>query len=93
MKFFFSKRVVEILKKWAPPRQVTFDVAHVCTIFLSGVTEFWPPPLEQYSKPVLVTRLYLTIDDYAKDGGPAVILLLCSFYREPFRSLIVKEVQ
>ena len=30
------------------------------------------------------------IDDYAKDGGSGV---LCSFYREPLCSLIVKEVQ
>ena len=32
------------------------------------------------------------IDDYAKDGRPEVVWLLCSFYREPLRSLIVKEV-
>ena len=30
------------------------------------------------------------IDEYAKDGGPGVFLLLCTFYREPSRSLIVK---
>ena len=32
------------------------------------------------------------IDDYAKDGGPGVTTL-CSFYRGPLRSLLVKEVQ
>ena len=32
------------------------------------------------------------IDDYEKDGGPGVPRLLCSFYHEPLRSLIVKEV-
>ena len=30
-------------------------------------------------------------DDYAKDGGPGVVRLSCSFYREPLRSLIVKK--
>ena len=34
----------------------------------------------------------LSIDDYATDGEPGVVSLLCSFYREPLRSLIVKEV-
>ena len=33
-----------------------------------------------------------SIDDYAKDGGPGVVRLLCSFYHEPLHSLIVKEV-
>ena len=33
------------------------------------------------------------IDDYAKDGGPGVVWLSCSFYRGPLRSLIVKEVR
>ena len=33
------------------------------------------------------------IDDHTKDGGPEVVRLLCSFYREPLHSLIVKEVQ
>ena len=33
-----------------------------------------------------------TIDDYAKDGEPGVLWLLCSFYHEPLRTLIVKEV-
>ena len=47
---------------------------------------------------VLITLLseYLfddITDDYAKDGGPGVVRLLCSFYSEPLRSLIVKEVQ
>ena len=32
------------------------------------------------------------VDDYAKDGGLRVVWLVCSFYREPLRSLIVKEV-
>ena len=32
-------------------------------------------------------------DGYAKDGGPGVVSLLCSFYHKPLRSLIVKEVQ
>ena len=27
------------------------------------------------------------IDDYAKDGGPGVVRLLCSFCHEPLRSL------
>ena len=36
---------------------------------------------------------YFSMDDYAKDGGPGVVWPLCSFYREPLRSLIVKEVQ
>ena len=35
----------------------------------------------------------MLIDDYAKDDGPGVVSLLCSFYHEPLRSLIVKEVQ
>ena len=30
--------------------------------------------------------------DYAKDGGPGVVWLMCSFYHEPLRFLIVKEV-
>ena len=33
------------------------------------------------------------MDDYAKDGGLGEVWLLCSFYHEPLRSLIVKEVQ
>ena len=33
------------------------------------------------------------MDDYAKDGGPGEVWLLCSFYHESLRSLIVKEVQ
>ena len=33
------------------------------------------------------------IDNYAKDGGPSVVLLLCSFYHELLHTLIVKEVQ
>ena len=33
------------------------------------------------------------VDDYAKDGGPGVVWLLCSFYHEPLQALIVKEVQ
>ena len=33
------------------------------------------------------------IDDYAKDGEPGEVWLLCSFYQEFLRSLIVKEVQ
>ena len=33
------------------------------------------------------------MDDYAKDGGPGEVLLVCCFYHEPLRSLIVKEVQ
>ena len=33
----------------------------------------------------------LPIDDYAKDGGPGVPSLICGFYREPLRSLIVKK--
>ena len=37
--------------------------------------------------------MFADIDDYAKDGGPGVPWLLCSFYHEPPRSLIVKEVQ
>ena len=28
----------------------------------------------------------LTIDDYAKDGGPEVVWQLCSFYQDPLRS-------
>ena len=28
----------------------------------------------------------LTIDDYAKDGGPEVVWHLCSFYQDPLRS-------
>ena len=28
------------------------------------------------------------IDHYAKDGRPGVVRHLCSFYREPLRSLI-----
>ena len=37
--------------------------------------------------------LISVIDDYAKDGGPGEVWLLCSFYHDPLRSLIVKEVQ
>ena len=33
------------------------------------------------------------IDDYAKNGGPGEVWLLCSFSHESLRSLIVKEVQ
>ena len=33
------------------------------------------------------------IDNYAKDGGPGVVWLLCSFYREPLRFSLVKEAQ
>ena len=40
----------------------------------------------------LLLFLYtVEIYDYAKDGGPGVAWLLCSFYREPLRSLTVKE--
>ena len=39
------------------------------------------------------TSLAWSIDDYAKNGGPGMVRLLCSFYHEPLRSLIVKEVQ
>ena len=38
-------------------------------------------------------RYLSTIGDYAKDGGPGVPGLLCGFYHEPLRSLIVKKVQ
>ena len=34
----------------------------------------------------------VAIDNYGKDGGPGVVRLLCSFYHEDLRSLIVKEV-
>ena len=33
------------------------------------------------------------IDNYAKDDEPGEVWLLCSFYHESLRSLIVKEVQ
>ena len=29
----------------------------------------------------------LSIDDYAKDGGPEEVYLLCSFYHEPLSTL------
>ena len=49
--------------------------------------------LQQPANPIIVfPEWLLTIDDYAKDGGPGVVRLLCSFYHEPLRSLIVKEV-
>ena len=38
-------------------------------------------------------NVHSTVDDYAKDGGPEVVWLLCSFYHEPLRSLTVKKVQ
>ena len=38
---------------------------------------------EQLVKTKTVT---LTIDDYANDGGPGVVCLLCSFYHDPLRS-------
>ena len=31
-------------------------------------------------------------DDYAKDGGPGEVWLLCSFYREPLRTWIKTNV-
>ena len=31
-----------------------------------------------------------TIDNYAKDGGRGTVWLLCSFYHDPFRALIIK---
>ena len=31
-------------------------------------------------------------DDYAEDGGQGEVWLLCSFYLEPLRSLIVKKL-
>ena len=48
-----------------------------------------------YEKKTIISKLddKRLIDDYAKDSGPGVVRLLCSFYREPLRSLIVKEVQ
>ena len=39
------------------------------------------------------SAIFLLIDDYAKDGGLEKVWLLCGFYHEPLRSLIVKEVQ
>ena len=38
-------------------------------------------------------RSSFLIDDYAEDVGPGEVGLLCSFYHEPLRSLVVKEVQ
>ena len=42
-------------------------------------------------RPVTFLKDVREIDDYAKDGGPGVIRLLCSFYHEPLRSLICKR--
>ena len=41
----------------------------------------------------LSNSVEVCINDYAKDGGPGEVWLLCSFYHEPLRALIVKEVQ
>ena len=41
---------------------------------------------------VINVKTFEPIDNYAKDGGPDVVSLLCSFH-ELLRSLIVKEVQ
>ena len=30
-------------------------------------------------------KLKSTIDDYAKDGGPGKVWLICSFYHDPLR--------
>ena len=38
---------------------------------------------------MLITPL---IDDYAKDGGPGEVPLLCSFYHEPLRTWIETNV-
>ena len=40
----------------------------------------------------LLDHNMIPIDNYAKDGGPGVVWLLCSFYHEHLRSLILKEV-
>ena len=38
------------------------------------------------------TKRTAKIDDYAKDGGPAEVWLLCSFYHEPLRTCIKTNV-
>ena len=40
-----------------------------------------------------ISRMDLATDDYAKDGGPGEIGLLCSFYHESLRSLILEKGQ
>ena len=46
-----------------------------------------------HCKVIVVFVVNNGINDYAKDSGPGVVWLLCSFYREPLSYSIVKEVQ
>ena len=57
-------------------------VAIFCVIIYKSISkhqfEAFPPGHVLYP--------YLKIDDYAKDGGPGEVRLLCCFYHEPLRT-------
>ena len=40
----------------------------------------------------MLTYLGFQIDDYAKDGGPGEVWLLCSFHNDPLRAYTIKNI-
>ena len=57
-----------------------------------GFSDVGQSGLPKVTAVIVDLAIFSVIDDYAKDGGPGEVRLLCSFYHEPLRSWIEKDV-